>query len=120
MFDAEKAFQTAAANKGIKAAFLEVLASDSIIFHPEAVNGREYWSKREDSPAATLVRVPIFGDISSNGVLGYTMGNWRLYPKGKSEAFADFGKLEFVVGNPDVEAGEKAQAKIKMWYTLWK
>ncbi len=92
MFAAEKAFVQAAADKGIKTAFLEVLASDSVIFHPEAVNGREYWSKRTDSPTSTLVRVPKFGDISYNGALGYTMGNWRSYPKGKSEAFADFGQ----------------------------
>ncbi|MEO7674375.1 MAG: hypothetical protein ABIU09_09915 [Pyrinomonadaceae bacterium] len=92
MFDAEKAFVQSAAEKGIKSAFLEILAGDSIIFHPEAVNGREYWSSRTDSPASTLVRAPKYGDISSNGVLGYTMGNWRLYPKGKSEDFADFGQ----------------------------
>ncbi len=92
MFAAEKAFVQSAADKGIKTAFLEVLASDSVIFHPEAVNGREYWSKRTDSPTSTLVRVPKFGDISYNGALGYTMGNWRSYPKGKSEAFADFGQ----------------------------
>ncbi len=92
MFAAEKAFVQSAADKGIKTAFLEVLASDSVIFHPEAVNGRDYWSKRTDSPTSTLVRVPKFGDISYNGALGYTMGNWRSYPKGKSEAFADFGQ----------------------------
>ena len=92
MLDAEKAFQQAAADKGIKTAYLEVLTSDSIIFHPEAVNGREYWSNREDSPTLRLVRVPKFGDISSNGALGYTMGNWRLYQKGKSEAMAEFGQ----------------------------
>lgn len=92
MFDAEKAFVQSAAANGIKSAFLEVLAGDSIIFRPEAVNGREYWSNRVDSPASTLVRVPKYGDISSNGVLGYTMGNWRQYPKGKSEALADFGQ----------------------------
>ncbi len=92
MLQAEKTFQEAAGDKGIKAAFLDVLADDSIIFHPEAVNGREYWSKREDSPAATLIRVPKYGDISYNGVLGFTMGNWRLYPKGKSESFAQFGQ----------------------------
>lgn len=92
MLAAEKVFVQSAAAKGIKTAFLEVLASDSVIFHPEAVNGREYWSKRQDSPASTLVRVPTFGDISYNGMLGYTMGDWRSYPKGKSEAFADFGQ----------------------------
>lgn len=92
MFDAEKAFVQSAAANGIKPAFLEILAGDSIIFRPEAVNGRDYWSKRNDSPASTLIRVPKFGDISSNGVLGYTMGNWRLFPKGKSEALADFGQ----------------------------
>ena len=89
---AEKEFVQSAAAKGIKTAFLEVLASDSIIFHPEAVNGREYWTKRQDPPTSVLIREPTFGDISYNGMLGYTMGNWRRYPKGKSEVFADFGQ----------------------------
>lgn len=92
MLEAEKAFQQTAADKGLKAAFLDSLADDSIIFNPEAVNGKEYWGKREDSPDVTLVRIPTYSDISYNGVLGYTMGNWRQYPKGKSESLAKFGQ----------------------------
>ena len=92
MLQTEKTFVQSADEKDIRSAFLEILASDSVIFHPEAVNGREYWSKREDSPAATLIRVPTYSDIAFNGMLGYTMGNWRLYPKGKSEALANFGQ----------------------------
>ena len=100
MLDAEKAFQHEIADKGVKTAFLDALASDSIIFHPEAVNGRDYWSKQPDSSAQTLVRVPTYGDISSNGVLGYTMGNWRLYQKGKSEALAEFGQYVTIWEKP--------------------
>jgi hypothetical protein len=92
MFSAEKRFLQSAADKGMQSAFLDILAGDSVIFNPEAVNGREYWSNRIESPAATIVRVPIFGDISSNGALGYTMGDWRKHPKGKSAAFAEFGQ----------------------------
>ena len=92
MFVTEKAFVQSVADKDIRSAFLEVLASDSIIFRPNAVNGREYWTKRTNSPNETLVRIPAYGDIASNGKLGYTMGNWRSFPKGKSEAFADFGQ----------------------------
>lgn len=92
MLDAEKLFVQSAAEKGAKFAFLEVLATDSVIFHPEAVNGREFWSRRIPAPASTLVRVPTYGDIAFNGMLGYTMGNWRRYAKGKSEAMADFGQ----------------------------
>ncbi len=92
MFDTEKAFEQAAAEKGMKAAFLEFLSDDSIIFSPNAINGKQFWQAKEDSSAALLVRKSTYGDISANGLLGYTMGDWRLYPKGKSESLAEFGQ----------------------------
>jgi ketosteroid isomerase-like protein len=82
----------AAAEKEMKSAFLEYLAPDAVLFRPEAVNGREYWSTKPDVSTETLVRKNIFADISSNGMLGYTTGSWSLFKKGKSESNARFGQ----------------------------
>src|ERR687898_652537 len=73
-----------AAEKEIKSAFLEYLAPDSIVFRPQAVNGREYWTAKPETANETHVRKTIFADIASNGMLGYTTGNWRTFKKGKS------------------------------------
>ncbi len=92
MLDAEKAFLQAASENGIRSAFLQVLADDSIIFRPNAVKGKEFWKTREDSSALLLVRKSLYSDIASNGMLGYTTGNWRIFQKDKSESQAEFGQ----------------------------
>jgi ketosteroid isomerase-like protein len=91
LLDTEKSFEKCASDKGMKDAFLEYLADDSIIFHPNPVNGKDYW-KRNDASQMTLVRQSVDADISSNGKMGYTTGNWRLFPKGKSEESAEYGQ----------------------------
>jgi ketosteroid isomerase-like protein len=92
MLETESAFVHAASEKGAKSAFLEFLTSDSVIFRPAPINGLEFWNARADAPDESLVRKSIYADISANGLLGYTTGNWRLYQKGKSESMADFGQ----------------------------
>ena len=92
VFDADKALARAAEEKGMRAGFLESLSADSVIFRPEAVNGHEYWTKNAEPPSARLIRRLTFGDTSSSGLLGYTTGSWRLYPKENGEALAEFGE----------------------------
>jgi len=92
MIDTEKAFARAVAEKGMKSAFLEILADDSVIFRPTAVNGREFWKAREDFSPALLIRHPTYADIAANGLLGYTTGNWEFYPKGKTGSMTEFGQ----------------------------
>lgn len=92
IYDTQSAFDRALAEKGAKAAFLEFIADDSIVFRPNATRGREFWTTSKDSPGELLVRTLTFSDIASNGLLGYTTGNWRCYPKGESESAADFGQ----------------------------
>lgn len=91
MLAAERTFQQAA-NQGLRSAYLKFLAADAVIFRPNAVNGPAFWKDASDSPAMTLQRKTVFADIAANGLLGYTTGNWVLYPKGKSEADAKFGE----------------------------
>ncbi|MEO6589677.1 MAG: hypothetical protein ABIP06_10260, partial [Pyrinomonadaceae bacterium] len=61
----EQSFARAAAEKGTRAAFLEFLADSAVIFQPNAVNGKEFWRARSESPSL-LSWQPTFADISSN------------------------------------------------------
>jgi hypothetical protein len=108
LIDTEHSFAQAAAVNGTKSAFLEYLADDGLVFTPDAANGKAFWTARSASPSL-LSWAPNFADISSNGVLGYTTGNWEYRAKGKGDtpsAFGDFitlwlrqsdGQYRFVV-----------------------
>jgi hypothetical protein len=82
--ETEKAFARFAEEKGIKPAFLEFLADDGVMFNPQQINGKELWHSRPVSPAL-LSWYPVYADVSSNGVLGYTTGEGEYRPKGKTD-----------------------------------
>ncbi len=84
VYDTERAFEKAVADKGINAGFIEYLSPLGVMFVPEQVNGRETWSKRPPSPAS-LTWNPIVIHLSSNGALGYSIGNSIYRPKGKTD-----------------------------------
>lgn len=83
--ETERAFAKFAEEKGIKSAFLEFLADDGIIFRPTAINGKESFRSRTDSPAS-LSWHPVFADVSANGALGYSTGPGEFRPKGKTDS----------------------------------
>lgn len=85
-------FARATEERGTKSAFLEYLSDDATVFLPGPINGKEYWKGREDDRSTALVRTLTYYDMSANGLLGYTTGNWRTYQKGKSEGTAKFGQ----------------------------
>lgn len=90
--ETEKSFAEFAEQKGIKAAFLEFLADDGILFRPTAINGKESWRARPET-LASLSWYPIFADVSSNGALAYTTGRGEFRPKGKADPtvfYSDF------------------------------
>jgi hypothetical protein len=92
LIDAERSFERSSSEIGMKAAFLQFLKDDAIVFLPEPVNGKRHWSSIADDRNTVLVRSLTYSDISANGLLGYTTGNWRTYQKGKSEGLAKFGQ----------------------------
>jgi hypothetical protein len=73
MTNAEKKFYETGQEKGTRAAFLEFLAPDAIIFRPGPVNGQEAWSKRPES-GLDLVWEPTFAAIARSGDFGYDTG----------------------------------------------
>lgn len=82
MTNAEKKFYETGQEKGTRAAFLEFLAPDGIVFRPGPVNGQEAWSKRPET-GLDLVWEPTFAAIARSGDFGYDTGpaKWRANKK---------------------------------------
>jgi ketosteroid isomerase-like protein len=78
MVEAERKFYQAGQEKGTRAAFLEFLADDAIVFRPGPVNRKEVWSKRTET-GLDLVWEPSFGAIARSADFGYDTGpsKWR-------------------------------------------
>ena len=114
----EHAFAQLAADKDTRTAFLANMSDDALVFTPDRTNAKPYWEARTVTKSL-LSWAPNYADISSNGILGYTTGNWEYRAKGKDDvpsAFGDFitlwlrqpdGKYKFVidigVGHPKPE-----------------
>lgn len=90
--ETEKAFAKLAEEKGTKAAFLANLSNDAVLFLPDQVNAKEYWLNRAESKAL-LSWAPNFADVSANGLLGYTTGNWEFRPNGKGDTPSAYGEF---------------------------
>jgi ketosteroid isomerase-like protein len=71
--DAEVAFNKAVAKKGIKDGFLSVIDDEAVVFRPNAVNAKEFYTRIEKQPG-NLSWQPKFGRISANGDLAFTAG----------------------------------------------
>lgn len=84
IYNTEKAFEKLVAEKGIKAGFIEFMAPSGIIFRPGPVNARESFAAGPDSPAALLWN-PVWIEVSSNGLMAYSIGNSIFKPKGKDD-----------------------------------
>jgi len=90
IFDTEKAFEKHVAEKGIRGGFIEYLSPVGVIFLPDAVNGREAWTKRPESPAI-LTWNPVWIDVSNNGAIAYSVGNSRYLAAGKTDQNIVYG-----------------------------
>jgi ketosteroid isomerase-like protein len=92
LVETERSFAKAAADRGSKAAFLEFMAPDAVVFVPDKTTAKPYWQARTES-GSYLSWAPNYADISSNGLLGYTTGNWEFRPKSKTDEPTAFGEF---------------------------
>lgn len=90
VYDTEKAFEKHVAEKGIRGGFIEYLSPVGVIFQPDAVNGREAWTKRPESPAI-LTWNPVWIDVANNGAIAYSVGNSQYRPNGKDDPNVIYG-----------------------------
>ena len=84
IYETERSFERAVAEKGLNAGFIEFLSPVGVMFFPRPENAREVYSKRPPSTAA-LTWNPIKIEVSSNGALAYSIGNSIYRPKGKTD-----------------------------------
>jgi ketosteroid isomerase-like protein len=82
MVDAERKFYQTGQEQGTRAAFLAFLADDGIVFQPGPANGKEVWSKRQET-GLDLVWEPTFAVMARSGDFGYDTGpaKWRANKK---------------------------------------
>ena len=90
MVDAEKKFYETGQAKGTRAAFLEWLADDAIVFRPGPVNGKETWGKRPET-GLDLVWEPTFAVVARSGDFGYDTGPSKWRAKKTDEKFSGYG-----------------------------
>lgn len=92
MVDAEKKFYETGQEKGTRAAFLEFLAEDGIVFQPGPVNGKEVWGKRAET-SLDLVWEPTFAVIARSADFGYDTGPAKWRANKKEEKFTSHGQF---------------------------
>jgi len=109
LVEAEREFSKTSEKKGIREAFLTFLATDALLFRPNAVNGRQYMTDQPED-RGKLTWAPIFAEVAAAGDLGYTTGPyeyrpleseeighghyvsvWRKQPNGKWRVVIDLG-----------------------------
>jgi ketosteroid isomerase-like protein len=86
---AERAFAADASTRDTRAAFLEALAEDGLLFAPGPTSGKRLWQERTANKDR-LEWAPELAEIAASGDLGYTSGPWRLTQAG-AEKPAAFG-----------------------------
>lgn len=88
----ETHFFERAREQGTRAAFLEFLADDAVLFDPGPVNGKQMWKDRAESDAA-LAWQATFAAVSRGADLGYDTGPWewrKMKDQEQPDAFGHF------------------------------
>lgn len=92
IIETEKAFAQASIDKGTKAAFLDFLSKESIVFDKSMpVNGLEYWQKNDFK--GVLTWQPTSAEIAGSSDLGYTVGNYQIHTTKAEEKPSTFGSF---------------------------
>lgn len=84
IYETERAFEKAVAEKGFNAGFIEFLTPDAVMFFPDARKAHEVYRSRPFSPAS-LTWNPVWIEVSSNGLLAFSVGNGIYRPTGKDD-----------------------------------
>jgi len=95
VFDAEKAFARAGAERGIRESFLQFFADDSVVFAPAPTNGKAFYKEYKDK-GYKLVWEPNFAAVAASGDLGVTTGPWHLEKSMTDSEILGYGEFASV------------------------
>jgi len=90
LVETDRAFSRTAREKGMRAAFLQYVTVQGVVFLPKASNAREWYTKRDDL-YGLLGWEPEVVEIARGGDLGYTTGAWEFRDK-PSDTETAFGQ----------------------------
>ena len=90
--ESEGRFGQMAHDRSVRAAFLEFLADDAIVFGPGPVNGKKVWSERAES-GLELIWQPVFAAIARSGDFGYDTGPAKWKKNRTDEKFLGYGQF---------------------------
>ncbi len=90
LVESERAFSAAAAERGVRDAFIVYMADDAVIFRPRAVNAQAFLREQPAVPGL-LAWEPAFADVAIAGDLGFTTGPWKYAPDAEGD-FIGFGQ----------------------------
>lgn len=91
LVEAERAFSRASESQGTRAAFLEFLARDAVVFRPAPVAGRPVYERMPAGDPAVLTWAPEAAEVAASGELGYTTGPYAVRPS-REAAPSSFGR----------------------------
>ena len=89
--DGERRFYETGQAQGTRAAFLEFLADESIVFSPGPVDGKKTWGARPEG-GLWLKWQPVFAAMSKSADLGYTTGPSELRKNKEDEKPFGYGQ----------------------------
>jgi ketosteroid isomerase-like protein len=90
--ESEGRFDQMAHDRNVRAAFLEFLADNAIVFGPGPVNGKKVWSERPESNL-DLIWQPAFAAIARSGDFGYDTGPAKWKKNRSDEKFLGYGQF---------------------------
>jgi ketosteroid isomerase-like protein len=90
LIEAERAFASLSAAKGVKESFVANLADDGVLFRPRPVAGKKWMEERPARPGVLTWR-PSFADVARADDMGYTTGPWEFRPQALTDKPVAFG-----------------------------
>ncbi|MBP7707644.1 MAG: DUF4440 domain-containing protein [Candidatus Aminicenantes bacterium] len=91
LVEAERAFSRTSESEGMRAAFLEFLARDAVVFRPAPVAGRPVYERMPAGEPTVLTWAPEAAEVAASGELGYTTGPFAVRPS-REAAPSSFGR----------------------------
>jgi len=89
VLDAEKDYNRVISQKGMRDGSLAVMEPDAIVFKPEPVNAKNYYTASEKIPGK-FISTPKIARISANGDLAFTAGSYTMKDGGSDDT--DYGE----------------------------